>query len=192
MFSHPFFTSNNGYSKHDELKFDLLENRDKICQDYNIFYGTGYSTVHSNSEYHLLYPDFADWVLSNIQPFDEELQIDKMWVNVNPKGGFQMRHNHADADMAGTYYVKVPPGDTGDIYFYHPNHTVETLNRIQPYWAYTHCQIPRERDLYFWPGYNDHEVRQNYENQERWSISFTLKIPQRVREVRYPNLPKTS
>ena len=165
MFSHPFFTSNNGYAKHDELKFDLLENRDKIC---------------------------ADWVLQNIHPFDEELQIEQMWVNVNPKGGFQMRHNHADSDMAGTYYVKVPPGDTGDIYFYHPNHTVETLNRIQPYWAYTHCQIPRERDLYFWPGYNDHEVRQNYENQERWSISFTLKIPQKVREVRFPSLPKTS
>ena len=66
MFSHPFFTSNNGYSKHDELKFDLLDHRDDICKDTNIFYGTGYSTVHSNAEYHLVYPKFADWVLSNL------------------------------------------------------------------------------------------------------------------------------
>lgn len=41
MFSHPFFTSNNGYAKHDELKFDLLDHRDDICKDSNIFMALG-------------------------------------------------------------------------------------------------------------------------------------------------------
>ena len=60
MFSHPFFTNPDGYPKHADLKVDLLESRDKIIQDFNIFYGTGYSTVHTNPNYHLVYPTLTN------------------------------------------------------------------------------------------------------------------------------------
>ena len=110
-------------------------------------------------------------------------------LGINPKGGFQMRHNHCDCDIAGTYYLDVPIGNSGDVYFYHPAPAVETLNRIKPFWPFTHCQVPREQDLYFWPGYQDHEVRMNETEEERWSISFMMAIPQSVREQRFPSLP---
>ena len=190
MFDIPFYTSNNEYENHCQFRKNLLARRDEFCVPENKFYGTGYSTIHTNDQIHKEYPEFNDLLLSKQELFDPELEVTHCWVNINPKGGFQMRHNHAECDVAGTYYLQVPPGDTGDLYLYHPSHAVETTWRIRPYWPTTHCQIPREGDLYFWPGYQDHEVRMNEEEDERWSVSFMMSIPDSVRLQRFPNLPR--
>ena len=189
MFDIPFYVSNGEFPQHDEFKAKVKSRRDEFAVDHNRFYGTGWSTVHTNSELHKDYPEFMEFLLSKQELFDPELEITHCWVNINPKGGFQMRHNHCDCDVAGTYYLDVPVGNSGDVYFYHPAPAVETLNRIKPFWPFTHCQVPREEDLYFWPGYQDHEVRMNETEEERWSISFMMAIPQSVREQRFPSLP---
>ncbi len=188
MFNIPFYTSNGEFNEHDELQQSLLERREEFCVDSNRFYGTGYSTIHSNDKLHEEYPYLNKFLLDKQELFDPNLEVKHCWVNINPTGAFQMRHNHCDCDMAGTYYLKVPAGNTGDLLMYHPAHSVETLHRIQPYWPFTHVQIPREKDLYFWPGYQDHEVSSNFEKEERWSISFMMSVSDTIRKERFPNL----
>tara|TARA_B100000424_G_C22942682_1_gene501593 strand:- start:2098 stop:2676 length:579 start_codon:yes stop_codon:yes gene_type:complete len=190
MFDIPFYTSNGEFQDHKNLKEKILKRRDEFTTDLCRFYGTGYSTIHTNSNIHIENPEIKDFLLSKQELFDPDLEVTHCWVNINPKGAYQMRHNHAECDVAGTYYLHVPVGDTGDLYMYHPAPAVETMGRIKPYWPATHCQIPREGDLYFWPGYQDHEVRTNYENQERWSISFMMSIPSEIRHTRFPSLPR--
>ena len=50
MFNIPFYTSNGEFNEHDELQQSLLERREEFCVDSNRFYGTGYSTIHSNDK----------------------------------------------------------------------------------------------------------------------------------------------
>lgn len=188
MFDIPFYVSNGEFQKHETFKKKLQERRDEFCCEANRFYGTGYSTVHTNNQLHKEYPEFEEFVLQKQELFDPDLRFKYCWVNINPPGGYQMRHNHCDCDVAGTYYVDVPVGDSGDLLFSHPATSVETLNRIKPYWPGTHCQIPREQDLYCWPGYQDHEVRTNNTEEDRWTVSFMLEISRTVREQRFPSL----
>ena len=190
MFDIPFYVSNGELPQHDEFKEQIQSRREEFCCDRNRFYGTGWSSIHTNWELHKEYPFFVEFLLHKQELFDPELEVTHCWVNINPNGGFQMRHNHAEADVAGTYYLDVPVGNSGDLFLYHPALEVETLNRIKPYWPFIHCQVPREQDLYFWPGYQDHEVRMNETEKERWSISFMMSVPSNVREQRFPNLPK--
>lgn len=190
MFNVPFYTSNGELTNHQEFQDALLSRREEFCCQENKAYGTGWSTVHTQNDLHKQYPYINKFLKDKTEMFDPDLEVVHCWVNINPKGGFQMRHNHSDCDVAGTYYVSVPKGNSGDLYLYHPSSSVEHLHRIKPYWPFTHCQIPREMDLYFWPGYQDHEVRMNEEEIERWSVSFMMSIPDDIRLNRFPNLPR--
>ena len=85
MFDIPFYTSNNEYEGHCKLRKALLERRDEICCEENKFYGTGYSTIHTNPDIHKEYPDFNELLLQKQELFDPELRVTHCWVNVNPK-----------------------------------------------------------------------------------------------------------
>ena len=49
------------------------------------FYGTGYSTIHTNSNIHIENTEFKDFLLSKQELFDPDLEVTHCWVNINPK-----------------------------------------------------------------------------------------------------------
>jgi len=173
---------------HEALKFRLMSRREEFCVPDNRFNGTGFSTVRSQNKLHREYPEFGQFLNEAIAEYDDKLEVAYCWVNINPPGSYQTRHNHACCDMAGTYYLKVPNPDSGAIQFYNPSPVVEAMMLHKPYHAGIHMHIPTETDLLIWPGYLDHEVLYNYSDEERWTISFMLSLNEIDRRERFPSM----
>lgn len=105
------------------------------------------------------------------------LTIPKLWFNVNPYGGYQGRHHHADNLLGGTYYLQIPD-KSGKIAFYNPN-PFATYKAQTP--IHEHLTIgdfsfkPSEGTLLLWPGWADHEISVNTNKDEnRMTISFGI------------------
>ena len=190
MFEVPYYRGFKEWDSdyHDAFQARLMSRRDEFCVPDNVFYGTGYSTIRSNNKLHKEYPDFGNFINQQISCFDDKLEITHCWVNINPKGAYQIKHNHACCDMAGTYYLKVPSGDSGYIKFYNPSPVVEAMHIHRPYHPFHHLHIPTETDLLFWPGYLDHEVLYNYSDEERWTVSFLMSLNMLDRMERFPSM----
>lgn len=108
----------------------------------------------------------------------KRVKITHCWFNVNPRHGYQGRHHHSPHLLAGTYYVDVPQ-DSGDISFYDPNpwayysnQSRSNPNLVMPNYTFSpHCG-----DLLIWPGWMDHEIgsNKNEENKNRITVSFCI------------------
>ena len=188
MFDTPYYRGNDEFKMHHQFQKHLHSRRDEFCVPDNAFNGTGYSTIRSDNRIHLEYPEFGAYLNEAISKYDDKLQCTHAWVNINPQGSYQTRHNHACCDMAGTYYVTVPDADSGNIQFYNPSPTVEAMMIHQPYHCSTHLHIPTEKDILIWPGFLDHEVTYNYSDEERWSVSFMLSLTHLDRLERFPSM----
>jgi uncharacterized protein (TIGR02466 family) len=170
MFNDPFVNENIWIEKTTDL-VDYINNN-KIGK---LFYGTGYSTVDTHT------PEIVNDILSetivNICRihYHPNMNLSKLWVNINPPGSYQSRHTHSEFPVAGTYYLKVPE-NSGNLIFYHPSPHVESLQRLKPFYPFTHIHVPCDGDLLMWPGYMSHEVSYNYSNENRITVSFCLDL----------------
>jgi len=139
--------------------------------DKTRFYGPGFSSVDLNNSDLRRLP-FCNWLEQKCESLVKtNLKLQKIWVNINPKNGYQARHVHSEFEVAGTYYIDVPT-NSGDLLFYHPSPHVESMNRLKPFWDFTHRVVVKEGDLVLWPGYLQHEVTANNTNDLRVSVSF--------------------
>ena len=75
MFDIPFYTSNGEFEYHRDLKEKLKNRRDEFTTDLCRFYGTGYSTIHTNSNIHIENTEFKDFLLSKQELFDPDLEV---------------------------------------------------------------------------------------------------------------------
>ena len=80
-----------------------------------------------------------------------------IWTNVNLPNGINKKHTHVGADIAGCFYIKVPP-NSGDIEF-------ETGERF----------TPQAGDIYWWEASIPHWVHTNESDEVRYSIAFNIK-----------------
>jgi len=190
MFEVPYYRGFKEWDSdyHDAFQARLMSRRDEFCVPDNSFNGTGYSTIRSQNKLHKEYPDFGNFINQQIASYDDKLEVTHCWVNINPPGSYQPRHNHACCDMAGTYYLKVPEADSGSIQFYNPSPVVEAMMLHRPYHAGIHLHVPTETDLLIWPGYLDHEVLYNYSDEERWTVSFLMSLNMLDRMERFPSM----
>ena len=172
MFNDPFLCENVKINRTDEL-LEFIETLE--CPLGELFYGTGYSSADSLTPHivNAIFQEILEVRASNA--FKHRLFLKKIWVNVNPPGGYQPRHTHSEFAVAGTYYLKVPE-KSGDITFFHPSPHVECLQRLKPFYTFTHTHVPCVGDLLIWPGYMSHEVSYNYSNKNRITVSFCLDI----------------
>ena len=87
----------------------------------------------------------------------KQYSIIDIWTNVNLPNGINKKHTHVGADIAGCFYIKVPP-NSGDIEF-------ETGERF----------TPQAGDIYWWDASIPHWVHPNNSNEVRYSIAFNIK-----------------
>jgi len=107
--------------------------------------------------------------------------INHLWININPKSGFNRPHIHTDCVMSGAYYVSV--GDKkGDILFKNPasnlqyhlqDQFVDNYNAVSSAnWTVT----PKEGQLLLFPAWLEHYVEPNLNDEDRISISFNIAV----------------
>ena len=107
--------------------------------------------------------------------------LDNMWINLNPKNGYNIQHTHPHTFVSGVFYVKTPP-KCGRIYFKHPCSYLEYDWRDEHWLKNTHDNRPIQfmdteaGYLYLFPSWLEHGVEPNRGDEDRISLSFNIKL----------------
>ena len=110
---------------------------------------------------------------------DREPTLGNMWANINPPGGYNAPHIHANSHFSGVYYIKTPE-NSGDLVFNDPRSTAHmTLpNRKQgqpPIDLWREVRVkPIEGRIIMFPAWLWHCVEPNESNDIRISVSFNF------------------
>lgn len=104
-----------------------------------------------------------------------QLQIQNIWININPPGAYNELHHHQGAVFSGVYYVDAGENQ-GNIQFERTDgaeyHIPERIEQ-ETYYSCTRATYKcKTNALYIFPGWLKHSVQGNRSNADRISISF--------------------
>lgn len=106
-----------------------------------------------------------------------ELDIESLWVNIAPKGGFQEVHNHSNFYtknlFSGVLYIDVLK-DSGDINLINPLNYVFNSFYSTPLIPQEINIPPKNGVMVFFPSFMEHYVNINSSSKERISISWNI------------------
>ena len=104
-----------------------------------------------------------------------KLQIQNIWININPKGAYNQLHNHAGSVLSGVYYVEAKD-DCGNIQFDRGDNAEYHLPLVpekQTYFSVTRATYKAKTNaLYIFPSWLKHQVQANQGIADRISISL--------------------
>ena len=98
------------------------------------------------------------------------LELDNMWFNINGPGNWNVTHTHPHCFYSGVVWIEASE-DSGDLVFRSP-HEHQTYG----YGSNVHFIQPEKGRLVMFPSHLLHMVKPNESEEERYSISFNLKI----------------
>jgi uncharacterized protein (TIGR02466 family) len=196
-----YYNSEAQVSNHDELKKWVLDMyAQSPAKESGNFYHTGFTTYfYDDFTAHLdtidVFKELRDTIIQEAEKYVEKrfnhldqygtsipkmpkaLRITNLWFNVNPPGGYQGKHHHANTLLGGTYYLDVPK-ESGKIGFYDPNQFAYLHNQEPPAMNLlipNFDVITKAGDLLIWPGWMDHEISVNKTtDQNRITLSFGI------------------
>ena len=110
---------------------------------------------------------------------DREPRLGNMWANINPPGGYNRPHIHANSLFSGVYYIKAPE-NSGDFSCTDPRAGAQ-LNmpaRVKgtppkELWREVHLE-PKVNRIIMFPSWLWHYVEPNESNDIRISVSFNF------------------
>ena len=109
----------------------------------------------------------------------DKVKIAPMWSIINKKGSINIQHNHPNAFLSASYYVKFPK-NSGNIKFFDPkeqkNIRHPKINKYTDISAAITEITPKEGDLLVFPSYLYHSVEPNLSDEDRVVISFNVDI----------------
>ena len=105
------------------------------------------------------------------------------WININPSGSYNIKHNHPTCDLAGVLWIKCPK-DCGEIVFDNPSgfQTFKTINAYEDKFKndnkihHTYFFPPVEGRVLIFPSHLDHNVKENKSKEDRISVSFNIRL----------------
>ena len=105
------------------------------------------------------------------------------WININPPGAFNLKHNHPTSDLSGVLWLKCPE-NCGSIEFDSPrsfathqeidSYTEDFKNQNNVFQSYYFN--PTEGRILVFPSYLDHHVGFNESQEDRISVSFNTRL----------------
>ncbi|TXG98254.1 MAG: hypothetical protein E6R09_11610 [Rhodocyclaceae bacterium] len=113
------------------------------------------------------------------------------WVNVNPKGGYNVPHDHPGAFWSAAYYIQVPEpangGMAGAIEFIDHRSAPPGQGLVQsPYMRSLHAMRPTPGTLVVFPSTLKHWVHPNDADEDRITIAINAKVavdPEKMRQA---------
>ena len=176
------------YAKDVDLNTDQLANdivawskQDKGVKKTNV------NAWHSETNMHEL-PQFKSLVdelfkmqfeVFKEEWLDREPKLGNMWANINPPGGYNRPHIHANSLFSGVYYIKAP-ANSGKLVCNDPRPGVQTVmptrKKGQPpkhLWREVHLE-PKVNRIIMFPSWLWHCVEPNESNDIRISVSFNF------------------
>ena len=105
--------------------------------------------------------------------------LGNMWANINPPGGYNAPHIHANSHFSGVYYIKAPK-DSGKLVCNDPRPGEQLIMpaRVKgtppkELWREVHLD-PLEGRIIMFPSWLWHCVEPNKSNDIRISVSFNF------------------
>lgn len=103
------------------------------------------------------------------------LEIQNIWININPPSSYNHLHNHVGSVLSGVYYVDATP-EQGNIQFERNDNAeyhIPTKVAKETYYTSTRATYAGKTNaLYIFPSWLKHSVQGNKSNNDRISISF--------------------
>ena len=103
------------------------------------------------------------------------LEIQNLWININPPNSYNHLHNHVGSVLSGVYYVDATP-EQGNIQFERNDNAeyhIPTKVAKETYYTSTRATYAGKTNaLYIFPSWLKHSVQGNKSNTDRISISF--------------------
>jgi uncharacterized protein (TIGR02466 family) len=103
------------------------------------------------------------------------LEIQNIWININPPSSYNHLHNHVGSVLSGVYYVDATP-EQGNIQFErndNDEYHIPTKVAKETYYTSTRATYAGKTNaLYIFPSWLKHSVQGNKSNNDRISISF--------------------
>jgi uncharacterized protein (TIGR02466 family) len=131
------------------------------------------------------YPEMKNLVLKSMEvcleiyklwQINDTVYFDNMWININKKYDFNLKHVHPRSFFSAVYYVKTNE-KAGDILFYRPDTQEHYIDSRIPN-EYTNKKLqfrPKDSLLVLFPSYLPHIVYPNESEEERISIAINFK-----------------
>ena len=104
-----------------------------------------------------------------------------LWININGKGNYNIKHMHPECHLSGTLYLKVPE-NSGEIELLSPNqfsqwdemtvYSDQFKDKSNCYPTYKFP--PHEAMIIMFPGNLLHRVNENKSEGERISVAFSI------------------
>ena len=105
------------------------------------------------------------------------LEVNNIWLNINPPGSYNELHSHKDAVLSGVYYIDATDNQ-GNIQFERSDgaeyHLPEYIEKINYFNSTRATYAAKTGALYIFPGWLKHSVQGNQSNTDRISISFNF------------------
>jgi uncharacterized protein (TIGR02466 family) len=133
------------------------------------------------------FEEFKDYIFSHAlsasEMYNLNITLDNMWVNINPKGSYNVTHCHPQSVLSGVLWIKTPD-NCGNIVFESPNsfsYHALTANMDRELCAqYNYYPnfyfTPTEGKMLVFPSSLQHLVDENESDDDRISIAFNLNI----------------
>ena len=117
------------------------------------------------------------------------------WVNINPKHGFNVPHDHPGYTWSGVYYVVVPEkkdpkSRSGSIELLDPRTNTAAMAsdiaRKSGYFSPKRTLTPINGMILIFPSYLRHWVYPNAEDEDRISMAFNFKYAPKQKLIKLP------
>lgn len=106
-----------------------------------------------------------------------ELCIGNLWININDKGCYNVKHIHNACAFSGAIYIQTDE-TTGDITFYNDHSPINYYEFEPNNSEIFHQKVtykPKDGMVLFFPAWIPHSVEVSNSNKPRISMSFNLK-----------------
>ena len=134
---------------------------------------------------------YADYIFPRIKTlifeyYCQPFELLNMWLNVNPKGAYNITHTHPNSDLSGVLWIDSEPLLSGNIVFNHPNahaqyNVISALKdeyKEKYFISNTYFFSPDPGKMIIFPSNVSHYVEENQSTLSRISISFNLRFLQ--------------
>ena len=109
-----------------------------------------------------------------------KLELDNLWINVNPPGTYNIIHNHPGAIISGVYYIDVPEENMGNIRFYREDEATYYIpDDYVGSSSFTGLSVEYKSQtgmLLLFPAWLKHSVQGNMSTKNRVSMSFNYGV----------------
>ena len=123
-------------------------------------------------------------LLKDFAPMQKDvLMYIEGWTNINEPGCHNIKHHHPQCNLAGVFWIKVPP-KSGNLLFESP-YSFTSFAEINCYndkfrkntnSYLTYSYRPTEGQIVIFPAFLPHSVLRNESNEDRISYSFNIKL----------------